>query len=188
MTVDNRPRQLTKLGASPVSYDPEDKLLETTIATVDRLWSITEDLNILYKDNWTHLAQLEMRHYQHQIIKSLRKSLLDERYSFRQSWTFPMAFLYALTLITTIGTNIRAVVLSLSLISSSSSFQIIHRFRILHSFFGCGTIRNGGLRDRWHTVVSDLFVNSGRTCRPCHSGHDVLPMPLLHSTAPPLSQ
>ena len=86
-----------------LEYDPDGRLLEKTLATVDRLWSITEDLNILYRENWTHLAQLEMRHYQDQIVRTLRKAMLEEKYSFRQTWTFPMSFLYALTLVTTIG-------------------------------------------------------------------------------------
>ncbi|EFX83664.1 hypothetical protein DAPPUDRAFT_315538 [Daphnia pulex] len=83
--------------------DPDGRLLEKTLATVDRLWSITEDLNILYRDNWTHLARVEMRHYQDQIVRTLRQMMLEDRYSFRQTWTFPMSLLYALTLITTIG-------------------------------------------------------------------------------------
>jgi hypothetical protein len=32
--------------------------------TVDRLWSITEDLNILYKENWTRLAAQEVQLFQ----------------------------------------------------------------------------------------------------------------------------
>lgn len=32
--------------------------------TVDRLWSITEDLNILYKENWTRLAAQEVQQFQ----------------------------------------------------------------------------------------------------------------------------
>lgn len=106
--IGNRPRQLSAKEVAdnddPLgSYDPDGHLKETTLVTVDRLWSITEDLNILYRDNWTHLAQMEMRHYQQQIVRSLRQALLEERYSFRQSWTFPCALLYALTLVTTIG-------------------------------------------------------------------------------------
>ena len=86
-------------------HEADGRLLEKTMATVDRLWSITEDLNILYRDNWTHLARVEMRHYQDQIVRTLRHIMLEERYSVRQTWTFPMSLLYALTLITTIGTS-----------------------------------------------------------------------------------
>lgn len=31
---------------------------------MDRLWSITEDLNILYKENWTRLAAHEVQQFQ----------------------------------------------------------------------------------------------------------------------------
>uniref|UniRef100_A0A6E8VKP4 Ion_trans_2 domain-containing protein n=1 Tax=Anopheles coluzzii TaxID=1518534 RepID=A0A6E8VKP4_ANOCL len=37
---------------------------EMRLKTVDRLWSITEDLNILYKENWTRLAAQEVLHFQ----------------------------------------------------------------------------------------------------------------------------
>lgn len=77
--------------------------MERTLATVDRLWSITEDLNILYRDNWTHLARAEMRRYHTELVATLREIMLEERYSFRQTWTFPMSLLYAITLVTTIG-------------------------------------------------------------------------------------
>lgn len=92
-------------GGEPsfLDYDPDGQLLEKTTATVDRLWSITEDLNILYRDNWTHLARNEMRHYQAEIVHALRRIMLEERYSIRQTWSFPMSLLYALTLVTTIG-------------------------------------------------------------------------------------
>lgn len=39
--------------------------------TVDRLWSITEDLNILYKENWTRLAAQEVQQFQVSNIKCL---------------------------------------------------------------------------------------------------------------------
>lgn len=32
--------------------------------TVDQLWAITEDLNILYKENWTRLAAQEVKQFQ----------------------------------------------------------------------------------------------------------------------------
>jgi hypothetical protein len=32
--------------------------------TVNQLWSITEDLNILYRENWTRLAAQEIKQFQ----------------------------------------------------------------------------------------------------------------------------
>ena len=85
--------------------DENSRLLtEQTTLTVDRLWAITEDLNILYRDNWTELARNEMRHYQERLVRTLRRQMTEERYSSRQTWTFSMAFLYSVTLVTTIGT------------------------------------------------------------------------------------
>ncbi|XP_026745149.1 potassium channel subfamily K member 2-like [Trichoplusia ni] len=75
--------------------------------TVERLWSITEDLNILYKENWTKLAAKELLEFQKVLVKSMRggavraRLALDADSDYR--WTFSTSFLYALTLITTIG-------------------------------------------------------------------------------------
>jgi hypothetical protein len=68
--------------------------------TVEKLWSITEDLNILYKDNWTRLAEQEVLKFQKSLV-SKYKQLGSVHKSY--NWSFPSAFLYSLTLITTIG-------------------------------------------------------------------------------------
>ncbi|KFB44016.1 AGAP004720-PA-like protein [Anopheles sinensis] len=47
---------------------------EMRLKTVDRLWSITEDLNILYKENWTRLAAQEVLHFQDTILRAVRAS------------------------------------------------------------------------------------------------------------------
>lgn len=80
--------------------------------TVERLWSITEDLNILYKENWTKLAAKELLEFQRVLVSSMRggagggagvraAAALEHERDYR--WTFSTSFLYALTLITTIG-------------------------------------------------------------------------------------
>ncbi|XP_050091926.1 TWiK family of potassium channels protein 18 isoform X1 [Anopheles aquasalis] len=76
--------------------------------TVDRLWSITEDLNILYKENWTRLAAQEVLHFQDTILRAVRASRTQQVTNVQQNtrpykWTYASAFLYSLTLITTIG-------------------------------------------------------------------------------------
>ena len=37
--------------------------------TVERLWSITEDLNVLYKENWTRLAEREVLDFQEKMAQ-----------------------------------------------------------------------------------------------------------------------
>ena len=87
--------------------------------TVEKLWEITEKLNILYKDNWTALAEREMIKFQAEIFSQQKADLestkppavvyedndeADENSAkFSQDWSFASSFLYSLTLITTVG-------------------------------------------------------------------------------------
>uniref|UniRef100_T1GGW4 Uncharacterized protein n=1 Tax=Megaselia scalaris TaxID=36166 RepID=T1GGW4_MEGSC len=61
--------EYTNIGETAVAASkpyPRNDLENSDIRsrTVDRLWSITEDLNILYKENWTRLAAQEVLHFQ----------------------------------------------------------------------------------------------------------------------------
>ncbi|XP_055910177.1 uncharacterized protein LOC129944637 [Eupeodes corollae] len=89
--------------------------------TIENIWDITVSLNILYKENWTKLAALEIAKFQDQLIKRLSEDVTlsnlddsspaseavlllphgrdDENYE----WNFAKAFLYSLTVLTTIG-------------------------------------------------------------------------------------
>ncbi|XP_046740088.1 potassium channel subfamily K member 15 isoform X1 [Diprion similis] len=78
--------------------------------TVEKLWSITEDLNILYKDNWTRLAAQEILDFQNTLVHTLRKQLYQalpattgQHPTRHHRWTFSSSLLYSLTLITTTG-------------------------------------------------------------------------------------
>jgi hypothetical protein len=149
---------------APAGRHPDDRLLEKTMATVDRLWSITEDLNILYRDNWTHLARVEMRHYQDQLVGTLRQIMLEERYSFKQTWTFPMSLLYALTLITTIGNITYYKIITFNLIIFNIHkflyyiYYIKKRIWILYAQHFISQMFDDGLFFVGYTVISSLFV------------------------------
>ena len=96
--------------------------------TVEHLWKITEELNILYKENWTALADREMRRFQRELLyvtgtggrqprnsnnnnkfhSSEAEIMQTEAYQDYQEeeeeeWTFSSSFLFALSLITTVG-------------------------------------------------------------------------------------
>ena len=75
---------------------------------MDRLWSITEDLNILYKENWTRLAAQEVQLFQDTLLRAVKLSSTTPQTSNPpphkpHKWSYASAFLYSLTLITTIG-------------------------------------------------------------------------------------
>lgn len=91
---------------------------ELRARTVEKLWSITEDLNVLYKENWTRLAAREVLEFQENLARGLRRTSYeqapplpprsrehhaDRRLHGGRRWTFSSSLLYSLTLITTIG-------------------------------------------------------------------------------------
>lgn len=86
---------------------------ELRTQTVDRLWSITENLNILYRENWTKLAAEEVLEFQEALFRALRNPAIGYTttanggtmfyHKSSHRWSFSSSFLYSLTLITTIG-------------------------------------------------------------------------------------
>uniref|UniRef100_A0A336M4Y5 CSON009910 protein n=1 Tax=Culicoides sonorensis TaxID=179676 RepID=A0A336M4Y5_CULSO len=92
---------------------------ETRQRTVENIWDITVSLNILYRENWTRLAAIELAKFQDQIIKQIMNDMPPNAISTLQppatgaitvpqsiqdyEWTFARAFLYSLTVLTTIG-------------------------------------------------------------------------------------
>uniref|UniRef100_A0A1I8Q6B6 Potassium channel domain-containing protein n=1 Tax=Stomoxys calcitrans TaxID=35570 RepID=A0A1I8Q6B6_STOCA len=109
---------------SPDTYDVRQR-------TIENIWDITVSLNILYKENWTKLAALEIAKFQDQLIKRLNEDamvqlshdtdvngqtpateavllfhqhgLSPHHHHHHHEWNFAKAFLYSLTVLTTIG-------------------------------------------------------------------------------------
>lgn len=106
MALEGGFRQESTLGSSKSAQNEDSLVGVLRTQTVERLWSITENLNILYKENWTRLAAEEVMMFQESLFKVLNDyegNLNHLGYPQAHKWSFSSSFLYSLTLITTIG-------------------------------------------------------------------------------------
>lgn len=83
--------------------------------TVESIWEITVSLNILYKENWTRLAAQEIARFQEKLVARVAADVTEQYGGVRAlesapalitddyEWNFAKAFLYSLTVLTTIG-------------------------------------------------------------------------------------
>lgn len=76
--------------------------------TVENIWEITAALNILYHENWTRLAGQEISRFQEELIQKFTEEIFSPNgnlieKSYQTDWNFSRAFLYSLTILTTIG-------------------------------------------------------------------------------------
>ena len=88
--------------------------------TVKKLWTMTEQMNILYPDNWTHNAAKEILSFQLDLSRKLAAEMMSmKKGAVRSSalqyvvraggqaeWGISRGFLYSLSLLTTIGREI----------------------------------------------------------------------------------
>ncbi|RZF42443.1 hypothetical protein LSTR_LSTR012631 [Laodelphax striatellus] len=78
---------------------------------VENIWEITVNLNILYRENWTRLAALEIARFQEQLAHELARELEDESAASHadegaggsSQWDLASGLLYSITILTTTG-------------------------------------------------------------------------------------
>lgn len=75
---------------------------------VNRLWNLTEQLNILHPDNWSRLAEEVVANYTLEVYKATKNDGWDGKGDGESElqWSFAGSMLYSATVITTIGNSI----------------------------------------------------------------------------------
>nr|CAD7392489.1 unnamed protein product [Timema cristinae] len=72
--------------------------------TVDFLWNLTYVLNVFDEPHWKTAVSLKLMDYQEEVVKAISKGFDGSDNNLGSSqWSFSGAFLYSLTVITTIG-------------------------------------------------------------------------------------
>ena len=72
----------------------------------EKLWNMTEELNILHPINWTREAEIILSNYTNVVFRATKNDGWDGNFDSEVGelqWTFAGAMLYAITVITTIG-------------------------------------------------------------------------------------
>lgn len=87
---------------APFEEKKVDEVMRKRVDTVKRLWAITDQLNVLYKENWTRQVTEEVKRFQTDLVNAIKEGY-DGKEGSSTQWTFSGAFLYSLTVITTIG-------------------------------------------------------------------------------------
>lgn len=87
---------------APFEEKKVDEVMRKRMDTVKRLWAITDQLNVLYKENWTRQVTEEVKRFQTDLVNAIKEGY-DGKEGSSTQWTFSGAFLYSLTVITTIG-------------------------------------------------------------------------------------
>ncbi|XP_076344207.1 TWiK family of potassium channels protein 7-like [Tachypleus tridentatus] len=88
---------------APYEEEKASEVTEMREQTVKRLWDITYNYNVLYRENWTKTVTSEIQDFQSALIAAVRDGYDGKGVEAGQQWSFSGAFLYSLTVITTIG-------------------------------------------------------------------------------------
>lgn len=71
--------------------------------TIGNLWNITYNNNVLFFDKWKVSASEEIKGFQRELLKAIKDGYEGHHSEGQEQWSFSGAFLFSLTVISTIG-------------------------------------------------------------------------------------
>lgn len=104
MGGNSQSHQRTNITTAIMNSLHNEQVQQLKSDTVRNIWDITLSMNILYPDNWTKMTNEEVSNFQRFLLEKVITAVENataQDYSY--PWTFPRAFLFALTTLTTIG-------------------------------------------------------------------------------------
>jgi len=130
---------------------------ESRARTVETIWEITVNLNILYRENWTRLAAQELNRFQEDLIRRLTQQMEIESAAVSYhtggggggfivdhggdsmdstfEWNMATSFLYCLSILTTIGKSTKRILFRIILLlllltrSALNKYQIVYKIK-----------------------------------------------------------
>lgn len=117
-------------GQNEINKRQEVKSLRES--TVAELWNMTLRFNVLWKDNWTTEANLYLQRFQTEIIAKVKQGYDGkDEHDTTEQWSFSGAFLYSLTVITTIGKCTRVTfVIQVTFVKQGLTFTTLNQLNI----------------------------------------------------------
>lgn len=89
---------------APFELKERSNVAERRQFYVERLWNVTEQLNILYELNWTNFANDVLVDFQVEVYRATKEKGWNGQDGLQElQWSFTGALLYSVTVITTIG-------------------------------------------------------------------------------------
>ena len=84
---------------------PHEKRLKDDVMSrrkihVERLWNITEEYNVLFKENWTDKAETILKKFAEEVVEATKRNGWDGKEGEAElQWSFAGALLYSVTLL-----------------------------------------------------------------------------------------
>ena len=108
---------------SPNEVQLKNDVQRTRKFYVDKLWNLTEELNMFYPQNWSDMADRILQEYTTKVYVATKHKGWDGNDGVAElQWTFAGSLLYSITVITTIGKYIK---LSFSVVTIGKLFVTV---------------------------------------------------------------